>query len=104
MEADRTLALAFDTVCGEEQLLKDFFVAGMKTSVVATNSKGVSTVMLTNCTSVPYVIKVGNSNQFRLDPFCTVSIKSEAGANSVKFTVLNMFCSKDKHPEVEIVF
>ena len=104
LEADRTLALAFDTVCGEEQLLKDFFAAGMKTSVVSTNSKGVSTVMLTNCTSVPYVIKVGNSNQFRLDPFCTVSLKSEAGANVLKFTVLNMFCSKDKHPEVEIAF
>ena len=104
LEANRTLAIAFNTVCGEEQLLKDFFAAGMKTEVVSTNSKGVSTVMLTNCTSVPYVIKVGNSNQFCLDPFCTVSIKSEAGAAALKFTVLNMFCSKDKHPEVEVVF
>ncbi len=104
LEADRTLALAFDTVCGEEQLLKDFFVAGMKTTVVRTDSKGVSTVMLTNNTSVPYVIKVGDSNQFRLDPFCTVSLKSAAGAKTLKFTVLNMFCSKDRHPEVEIAF
>ena len=104
LEADRTLALAFDTVCGEEQLLKDFFVAGMKTTVVRTDSKGVSTVMLTNNTSVPYVIKVGDSNQFRLDPFCTVSLKSAAGEKVLKFTVLNMFCSKDRHPEVEIAF
>ena len=104
LEADRTLALAFNTVCGEEQLLKDFFVAGMKATVVRTDSKGVSTVMLTNNTSVPYVIKVGNSNQFCLDPFCTVSLKSDAGANTVRFTVLNMFCSKDRHPEVEIAF
>jgi hypothetical protein len=104
LEADRTLALGFDTVCGEEQLLKDFFAAGMKTEVISVDSKGRATVMLTNCTSVPYYIKVGNGNPRFLDPFSTISLKSEAGAKVLKFQVLNMFSSKDKHPVVEVKF
>ena len=102
--ADRTLALGFNTVCGAEQLLKDFFVAGVKTQVVSVDSKDRSTVMLTNCTSVPYLIKVGNGNPRYLDPFSTISLRSAAGEKVLKFQVLNMFSAKDTHPVVEVSF
>ena len=102
--ADRTLALGFNTVCGAEQLLKDFFVAGVKTQVVSVDSKDRSTVMLTNCTSVPYLIKVGNGNPRYLDPFSTISLRSAAGEKVLKFQVLNMFSAKDAHPVVEVSF
>ena len=101
---DRTLALGFDTVCGAEQLLKDFFLAGVKTEIIRTDSKGRSLVMLTNCTSVPYFIKTGDSNPRYLDPFSTISLTSEAGSKVLKVEVLNMFCSKDAHPVIEISF
>lgn len=102
--ADRTLALGFNTVCGEEQLLKDFFNAGVKTRVVNVDSKGRSTVMLTNCTSVTYLIKVGNSNPRYLNPFSTISIRSAEGGSSLEFEVLNMFSGEKEHPTVEISF
>ena len=102
LEADRTLALGFNTVCGDEQLLKDFFVAGVKTELVQTDAKGRSTVMVTNCTSIPYYIQVGKGNPIHLLPFSTVSLTSSS--NVVKFQVLNMFCSTDGHPTVELTF
>ena len=104
LEARRTLAFGYNTICGDEQLLKDFFAAGMRTEVVKTDSKGVSTVMLTNTTSLPYLIKIGKSNPVCLDPFSTISMKSSEGSRTLKFEVLNMFCSKDSHPIMEIVF
>ena len=102
LEADRTLALGFNTVCGDEQLLKDFFVAGVKTELVQTDAKGRSTVMVTNCTSIPYYIQVGKGNPIHLLPFSTVSLTSSS--NVVKFQVFNMFCSTDGHPTVELTF
>lgn len=102
LEQNRTLALGFDTVCGDEQLLKDFFAAGMKTELIQTNSKGVSTVMVTNCTSIPYFIQVGKGNPVHLLPFSTVSLSSSSDVLKIK--VLNMFCSTDGHPVVELKF
>ena len=102
LEEERTLALGFNTVCGDEQLLKDFFVAGMKTELVKTDAKGRSTVMVTNCTSIPYFIQVGKNNPIHLLPFSTVSLTSSSDV--VKFKVLNMFCSTDGHPVVELKF
>lgn len=104
LEAGRTLAFGFNTLCGEEQLLKDFFVAGMKTEVISTDKDGRSVVMVTNLTSVPYLIKIGNGNPIYLDPFKTVSLTSGKGSGTLKFTVLNMFCSADAHPVVELSF
>jgi len=60
--------------------------------------------MLTNCTSVTYLIKVGNSNPRYLNPFSTISIRSAEGGSSLKFEVLNMFSGEKEHPTVEISF
>ena len=104
LEAGRTLALGFNTVCGDEQLLKDLFKASVKTEVVGKDSKGRPTVMITNCTSVPYFIQKGKGNPLYLNPFSTISVKGAADSETIGFTVLNMFCSTDGHPVVEVTF
>lgn len=104
LQEQRTLAFGYNTICGAEQLLKDFFLAGVRTEVMMTDSKGVSTVMLTNTTSLPYLIKLGQSNPVCLDPFSTISLKSSAGSKELKVEILNMFCLKDTHPVVDIAF
>lgn len=101
LEADRTLAYAFNTICGDEQLLKDFFAAGMKVNVIRESGKKIE-VALTNMTSIPYTICQEGHNQKKLDPFTTIVMSVSQDAPVLKFTVLNMFCSKDAHPVVEL--
>ena len=97
LEAKRTIALGYNTLCGEEKLLKDFFVASVKLTEISEDSW-----MLTNMTSVPYVLKKGNGNNFRLDPFSSIKVSAPKKGNSVAFTVLNMWTGVDTHPVIKV--
>ena len=103
LEARRTIAYGYNTLCGEEQLLKDFFTAGVKTSVMHKTSSFTS-VALTNMTSIPYVIRIEGRNQMKLDPFQTLWIKVPGDKSTLDLEVLNMFYSKDEHPLVQLEF
>lgn len=94
LESGRTLAFGFNTLCGSEQLLKDFFMASVKVRKVARK-----VYMLTNETAVPYVLQAEGANPIHLDPFSTVRLE-----DVMAFTVLNMFSGKDAHPVVELSF
>lgn len=98
--ANRTLAYGFYTLCGEEQLLKDFFLASVKVKVIRETKDGYD-LAITNCTSVPYTLQQTGSNYVKLNPFTTVRLGFSK--NDMNVSVLNMFCSKDRHPVVEIV-
>lgn len=98
IEAHRTLAYAFGNIAGDEQLLKDFFLAAVKINVIARDSKNVATYSVTNTTSLPFAFRVGSSNVVWLDPFSTLNYKG----NKVKFTVENMWYGVDKHPVIEV--
>lgn len=101
LEADRTLAYAFNTICGDEQLLKDFFVAGVKVNIIREDNNTLY-VSLTNMTTVAYTICQEGHNQKKLDPFRTIVMSVNKETPVFSFSVLNMFCSKDAHPVVEI--
>lgn len=94
LEADRTLAFGFNTLCGSEQLLVEFF----KASVTVQKLSGTA-YMLTNNTCVPYILQSEGANPMHLDPFCTLRLD---GPHT--FSVLNMFSGKDSHPVVELSF
>lgn len=100
IEARRTLAYAFGNLAGDEQLLKDFFLAAVKFNVIARDSKNVATYSVTNTTSLPLAFRVGSSNVVWLDPFSTLNYKG----NKAKFTVENMWYGVDKHPVIEVEF
>ena len=104
MKAKRTLALAFDNLSGNEQLLKDFFAASFRTELVSVDKKGVATVLLTNCTSVSYSVKLSDGMIIPLDSFTTVSLTSAPKAQTLKFEVMNMWTGVDTHPTVELQF
>ena len=103
LEAGRTLAIGFNTLCGGEQLLKDFFAAGVKVSVIRKDGDNID-LAVTNMTSIPYTIKKGSSNQRKLDAFSTIKISVSKKAKTLDLTVLNMFCGKDAHPVVKLTF
>ena len=103
--ARRTIAYANNTLCGEEQLLKDLFTASMSIKVIREeDAKGKVVLGLTNNSSIPYLVSVKGRNPEYLGPFCTLMIKEKAGATSVKFEIMNMYCSKKSHPIVEMTF
>lgn len=94
LESCRTLAFGFNTICGDEQLLKDFFAASMRVKKLSED-----TYVLTNLTSVPYIIRIEGRNQMYISPFTTIKVNGPG-----KFAVLNMFCGKDTNPVVELSF
>ena len=101
LEAGRTLAYGYNTICGDEQLLKDFFAAGVKVHLVGEDRKALS-LTLTNMTSIPYTVCLDGQNRNKLDPFSTILLSVKKGTSSLRLTILNMFCSKDGHPVVEL--
>ena len=94
LEAGRTLAFGFNTLCGSEDLLVDFFKASVTVKKISRKA-----YMITNESSVPYVIQFGDANPVHLDPFSTIRVGEE-----LEFKVLNMFCGKEAHPIVELSF
>lgn len=103
LESNRTIAMGFNTLCGDEQLLKDFFAAGVKVKVIRENDKTID-LAVTNTTSIPYTIRKGEANQQKLDAFSTIKLSVSKKAKTLDLTVLNMFCGKDAHPTVKLKF
>ena len=103
LEAKRTLAYGFGAVCGEEQLLKDFFAAGVKVSVMH-RGKSSTNVSITNMTSIPYIVRQPGANQAKLNPFQTLWFTVPNDTETLDLEVLNMFCSKENHPVVQLVY
>lgn len=100
LEAHRTLAYAFGNVAGDEQLLKDFFLACVKFEPVMKDYKNRQIFTITNTSSIPFAFRIGGGNVVWLDPFSTISAKT----NNIKITVESMWYGVDKHPVLEIKF
>ena len=103
LETKRTLAYGFNTVSGDEQLLKDFFKAGVKASVIRTSSRNVH-LAVTNMTSITYLVSQGNQNPKRLLPFHTLWFGIPVGTKTLDLTVHSMFNSKEGHPVVSLEY
>ena len=103
LESHRTIAYGYNTLCGEEQLLKDFFVASVRVSVMH-RGKSSTNVAITNMTSIPYTIRPEGQNQAKLNPFQTIWYSVPNDKQTFDVEVLNMFCSKDGHPVVRLVY
>lgn len=99
LESNRTIAVGYNTICGEEKLLQDFFAASVKLTEIDGEAESWT---LTNITSLPYVLKRGDGNNFRLDPFSTIRVSAPKKGNSVSFTVLNMWTGVDSHPVIKV--
>ena len=100
--AHRTLAYSFGSIAGREELLKDFFNASVAAQVISENGKGRKTVMLTNNTSLPYLLDFGG-NPVILNPFTSIRTTMSPD-NELCFNVLNMWCSEKGHPQILIKY
>ena len=101
--ARRTLAYAYDQLAGEDQLLKDFFVACVKFETISVDEKGRRKMKMTNLSSVPFKLQFGNGGPADLRPFTSRTVTTNAEGN-LSFKVLNMWAPGEKHPELKLGF
>lgn len=101
LEARRTLAYSFGTVAGEEQLVKDFFLACVKLELFKTDANGKRTFRMTNNTSMDFVLRFGG-NPVQLRAFTSRNV-SVAKDKELVFTVENMWIpTEQKHPQFRL--
>lgn len=100
LEARRTLAYSLGTLVGDEQLLRDFFMASVSCETVNTDKKGTHTVMLTNRTSMPFVLHQAGENPVVLEPLSTVRVQSKK--DQLTYTVENLWYSEKDHLTVDL--
>ena len=100
LEARRTIAYAYDQLCGDEALLKALFGASVKFTLVRIDSKGRSIFNITNMSSLPFAVSLPGHNPIWIDPFTTVQTKSA----DLTLTIHNMWCGEKSHPQVTVQF
>lgn len=103
LKARRTLAYSFGTLAGEEQLIKDFFMACVKFETFKVDGNGKRTMRMTNNTSMNFILRFGG-NPVELRPFTSRNV-SVAKDKELVFTVENMWIPGDeKHPTIKLKF
>ncbi len=101
MKKRRTLAYSFGTLAGEEQLVKDFFLACVKFDTFRVDAKGKRYIRMTNNTSMDFVLNFGG-NPVQLRAFTSRNV-SVAKDKKLNFTVENLWVpTESKHPEFSI--
>lgn len=96
IEAHRTLAYSFGTLAGSEELLRKFFVASVTARKTSTDSKGRAKLMLTNTSSVDWLISLDGANMIELRRNSSVLVTWDPKGENL-FTVLNTWYDEDKH-------
>lgn len=103
LENRRTIAYGFNTICGEMQLLTDLFNACVKVEKIDGDADR-SVLMLTNQSSIQFLIKREGTNQLHLDPLSVVKITLSDGEKTLDFTVLNAWTGEQEHLKVSMTF
>ncbi|MBQ5663039.1 MAG: histidinol-phosphatase [Bacteroidaceae bacterium] len=97
----RTLAYSFGTLAGDEQLVKDFFLACVKFDTFRVDGKGKRSVRMTNNTSMDFVLNFGG-NPVQLRAFTSRNV-TVAKDKKLNFTVENLWVpTENKHPEFSL--
>ena len=96
--ARRTLAFAYSNIWGADQLLKDLFVACIKVEHI-----GGGKYLLTNMSSIPYVVAESDKNPEHMDPFTSKIFKVAKESNSIVLNIMNMWNGAESHPTVELI-
>ena len=97
----RTLAYSFGTVAGDEELVKDFFLACVKFETFRVDGKGKRYMRMTNNSSIDFVINFGG-NPVQLRAFTSRNV-SVAKDKKLNFTVENLWVpTEKKHPDFSL--
>ena len=96
IEARRTLALSFGTLAGDEALIRKFFEASVSARKTVVDYKNRADVILTNNSSVEWMLKLDGRNIVVLEPNSSIVVRMNLDKPKA-FTVLNTWCGENKH-------
>ena len=102
IEARRTLAYSFGVLVGSEELLRKFFSASVSVRRIADNAKGRKQFVLTNNSSVKWLIAREGGRTEELAANSSI-IFVESKSNSNALTLLNTWYGEDSHLVVDIM-
>lgn len=103
LKARRTLAYSLGSLAGEEQLIKDFFMACVKFETFNVDKNGKRSMRMVNNTSMDFVLSFGG-NPVELRAFTSRNV-SVAKDKELVFTVENLWIPGDKkHPTIKLRF
>lgn len=101
--ARRTLAYAYGSIAGEEQLVRDFFNACITYETLFEKDGKQRKVRMSNPTSMTFVLNFGG-NPVQLRPFTSRDVTVNKGKD-VTFTVENLWVPDEKnHPEFKLTY
>lgn len=103
LESNRTIALGYGELCGEKGLLAELFKASITFDELNVTEKN-KVLQLTNKTSIPYLIQLEGKNPIHIDPHSAVRMIIDKNTKMLKMSIINMWCSADSHPVVELGF
>lgn len=99
----RTLAYAYGSIAGEEQLVRDFFSACVTYETIFEKEDKQRKVRMSNPTSMTFVLNFGG-NPVQLRPFTSRDITVNKG-REVTFVVENLWIPGEKnHPEFKLTY
>ena len=99
----RTLAYAYGSIAGEEQLVRDFFSACVTYETIFEKEDKQSKVRMSNPTSMTFVLNFGG-NPVQLRPFTSRDITVNKD-REVTFVVENLWIPGEKnHPEFKLTY
>ncbi len=98
----RTLAYSHGSIAGDEQLVRDFFLASVKINVIHVDSNGRRIVSITNPTSLAYLIHIPEQNPMWINAFSSRNVTVAKDADLI-FIVENMWIPGEKeHPDFKL--
>ena len=102
IEAHRTLAYSLGTLIGSEELLQKFFEASVSVRRIADNAKGRKQYIITNNSSVKWLLAREGSRTEELGAHSSVIfVESKSKDNTV--TLLNTWYGEDSHLKVDVM-
>ena len=101
IEAHRTLAYSFGTLVGSEELLQKFFAASVSVRRIADNAKGRKQYILTNNSSVKWLIAREGQRVEELGALSSIIIvESKSKDNTI--TLLNTWYGENDHLKIDV--
>lgn len=94
LDNQRTLAYAGGILCGQADLLKQFFLASVQFVPVGKTAKN-KVYEVRNTSSITYWVSI-NKNRYRLDPFQSLLYNFQIETTSASIEVQNMRCYENK--------
>ena len=101
IEAHRTLAYSFGTLAGSEELLRKFFLSSVSGHKTAADHKGRAKLILTNTSSVDWLISLDGANMIELRGNSSAIVSWDPSKEN-KLTIHNTWYGENEHLTLDL--